>query len=322
MPNISFTVDESNAGIRLDKFLSRRFPEKTRSYITKHIQAGHISVNGLSVKPGYAVHAGDRVAVDIPVKETQLKAAPIPLDIVHEDESILVVNKPPGLTVHPGNGTENDTLVNGLLHYTDKLAFYGQSNRPGIVHRLDKNTSGLLVIARNDEAHRFLQKQFDTRQIKRVYSTLVWGIPGESSGTIHTFINRSRKDPTKMRTTRDKGKEAVTHWRLIKEYLYFALLEVRLDTGRTHQIRVHMASIHHPVVGDPEYNGREKQLMRLPDNLRKRGAHLLKQLNRQFLHAGQLSFIHPLDKKEVTFNAPLPTDLATTCQHLKDWFLL
>ncbi len=306
--------------MRLDKYLPRVIPEKSRSFFTRHIQTGHITVNGQSEKPGYTLRAGDVLRIDIPEKENRLLENNIKLDIIHEDASVMVINKPAGLTVHPGNGTENDTLVNGLIHYTHTLAFFGESDRPGIVHRLDKNTSGLLVVAKTDAAHRFIQQQFATRTIKRVYTALVWGVPRESSGTLHTYISRSRKDPTKMRITRDKGKEAITHWKTIREYHYFTLLKVRLDTGRTHQIRIHMASMHHPVVGDPEYNGREKQLATLPSNLRRRGIHLLKKLDRQFLHAGALSFIHPDTRREIHFTAPLPEDLKEVQTHLHKWF--
>ncbi len=322
MLNHKYHISAETAGQRLDKFLTGKKKKKTRSYFTRHIHSGHVLVNGNAEKPGYTLRENDTVLVTIPDVVRTVVAADIPLDIRYEDEAILVVNKPAGLTVHPGNGTENDTLVNGLLHYTDQLAFIGQSDRPGIVHRLDKNTSGLMVIAKTDAAHRFIQQQFDTRDIHRTYTALVWGIPKTESGTVHTFINRSRKDPTKMKVTHSTGKEAITHWRLLEEFHFFSLLELRLDTGRTHQIRVHMSSRHHPLVGDPEYNGREKQLMRLPDNLRKRGHHLLKNLKRQFLHASKLEFIHPLKKEAVSFESELPADLQSTYDNLREWFLL
>ncbi len=322
MRNLNFTIEGENEGLRLDKFLTGVTPGKTRSYFTRHIHAGHILVNGSREKPGYVLKSGDRVSVDIPSEKRSLEAVDIPLDIVHEDDALLVVNKPAGMTVHPGNGTENDTLVNALLHHTQNLAFLGESDRPGIVHRLDKNTSGLLVVAKTDAAHRFIQKQFDTREIHRTYTALAWGIPKENAGTVHTFINRSRKDPTKMKVTASTGKEAITHWRVLEEFHFFSLMELRLDTGRTHQIRVHMASIHHPLVGDPEYNGREKQLMRLPDNLRRRGHHLLKNLQRQFLHASRLEFIHPHSGQQVRFECELPADLRHARANLREWFLL
>ncbi len=322
MLNHKYYISGETAGQRLDKFLCGVLPDKTRSYFTRHIHSGHILVNDNAEKPGYQLRENDVVQVAIPEVVRSVEAADIPLDIVYEDDVILVVNKPAGLTVHPGNGTENDTLVNGLLHYTDRLAFIGQSDRPGIVHRLDKNTSGLMVVAKTDAAHRFIQQQFDTRDIHRTYTALVWGIPKNDAGTVHTFINRSRKDPTKMKVTQSTGKEAITHWRVLEEFHFFSLLELKLDTGRTHQIRVHMSSLHHPLVGDPEYNGREKQLMRLPANLRKRGHHLLKNLKRQFLHASQLEFLHPESGKAVAFKIPLPPDLNSAYHNLREWFLL
>lgn len=314
-------IDQQQANERLDIFLTALIPDHTRSYFTRHIKSGEISVNSVKVKPGYILQADDKIAMDIAENVSHLEPTEMTLDIVFEDEDILVVNKPAGLTVHPGNGTDADTLVNGLLFYTQQLALKGQSDRPGIVHRLDKNTSGLMVVAKNDKAHAGLRKQFDTKEIFRIYWALVWGIPKEQKGTIHTFISRSRKDPTRMAVTKT-GREAITHWKVIKEFSHLALLQLNLDTGRTHQIRLHMNWLGNPVVGDDDYNGRDSQLARLPDNLRKRGQHLLKLLPDQFLHAKELSFIHPVTKKRVHFKSDLPANLQLALDKLPDLFLM
>lgn len=316
------TVETEHHGKRLDLFLQENFPDKTRSFFTKNIKNNSIMVNGVAVKPGQKLVTGDIIAIDIVAETTNLQPADIRLDIIFEDEAIIVVNKPAGITVHPGTGTAADTLVNALLNYTRQLAFIGSSDRPGIVHRLDKNTSGLLVVAKSDAVHRKLQKQFDTKTIHRTYQALVWGIPAEGQGTIHTFINRSRKDPTKMAVTKTSGKEAITHWKALREFTYFTLLQFNLETGRTHQIRLHSNFMGCPIVGDPDYNGRETQLPRLPSNLKKRGHHLFKLLDRQFLHAIELTFIHPLTNQPCTFKTPLPADLQNVLDKINDLFLL
>ncbi|MCB0283127.1 MAG: RluA family pseudouridine synthase [Calditrichae bacterium] len=314
-------IDISGSGQRLDQFLSVSFPEQTRSFFTKLIKSAHIDVNGLKVKPGYILQVDDIVKIRYEETPSTLEPAEIQLDIVFEDEDIIVVNKQAGLTVHPGKGTESDTLVNALIHHTQNLALKGSSDRPGIVHRLDKYTSGLMVVAKTDQAHARLRRQFDTKTISRTYWALVWGLPKEHDGTIHTFIDRSRKDPTRMAVTR-KGREAITHWEILKEYNYFTLLKLNLETGRTHQIRLHMNWLGNPVVGDSDYNGRSSQLARLPANLRKRGQHLLNLIPRQFLHAKELRFLHPKTEKLVSFECPLPDDLQTALNKIPDLFLM
>lgn len=317
----TIVIDETGAQQRLDTFLTAYYPEKTRSYFTRHIKFENILVNSKKVKPGYILQSGDIATLELNEPVTNLEPADIDLDIIFEDEDIIVVNKPAGLTVHPGRGTAGDTLVNALLHHTQQLALKGQSDRPGIVHRLDKYTSGLLVIAKNDQAHLGLRKQFDTKTISRTYWSLVWGMPKEESGTVHTFIDRSRKDPKKMAVTK-KGREAITHWQVRKDFRYFSLIKLNLETGRTHQIRLHMNWIGCPVVGDGDYNGRDSQLSRLPANLRKRGQHLLTMVPNQFLHAKELSFIHPTKNEKVTFKSGLPTNLQEALDKLPDLFLL
>ena len=306
---------------RLDQFLAEIYPDKTRSYFNKQIKKNNILLNGKKVKSGYMLQKGDEISLILEDGERSLDAADIPLDIIYEDDALLVVNKPAGLTVHPGKGTENDTLVNALLNHTDKLAMIGRTDRPGIIHRLDKYTSGLLVIAKTDEAYHALRAQFESKDISRVYNALVWGSFAEDGDTITTFINRSRRDPTRMAVSKD-GREAVTHYRVLQDFTYFSFLEVWLETGRTHQIRVHMNHIHHPIVGDPDYSGRDSQLKRLPQQLKRRGQHLLKLLPRQALHARRLSFIHPQSKEKVSFESPLPQNMQSALDKLKQMFLL
>jgi 23S rRNA pseudouridine1911/1915/1917 synthase len=267
------------------------------------------------------VQEDDIIEVHFPVEKSVLEPADIHLDIIHEDEDIIVVNKPAGMVVHPGKGTGNETLVNALLNHTGSLSAVSDTERPGIIHRLDKNTSGLLVVAKNDKAHLHLRKQFDTRTIHRLYLALVWGKFNDPAGTVETLIDRSKKDPTK-RSVAQTGKRAVTHYTLLNDFEYASLLEVVLDTGRTHQIRVHMNFIHHPVVGDPEYSGRDSQLKRLPPNLRKRGKHLLDILPTQALHAKKLNFIHPASGKMVEFECAPPANFAEALRKLPDLFLL
>ena len=278
-------------------------------------------VNGEASKSGYTLHDNDQIEITFFVEQSDLKPADLPLNIVHEDDDIIVINKAAGMAVHPGKGTKGDTLVNALLHHTKTLSRIGDAERPGIVHRLDKYTSGLLVIAKNDKAHRGLREQFDNKTIHRIYNTLVWGSFKEKSGTIQTNINRSRRDPTKFAVALS-GREAVTHYNVLQDFLYTALLEVKLETGRTHQIRVHMQHIHHPVIGDEVYNGRDSQLKQLPFNLQKRGKHLLNLLPRQALHAKTLTFLHPAGGEQVTFESDLPEEMQSAIEKLPQLFLL
>ncbi len=317
----SFTVESAAVGKRLDQFLVERYPQFSRSYFNKLCKQKYVLVNASTVKSGYSVKEKDTIDITFHREEMSLEPADIPLHIVHEDAHILVVNKAAGIAVHPGKGTENDTLVNALLFYTKDLLGFGQSDRPGIVHRLDKFTSGLMVVAKTDRAMRHLRAQFDDRTIHRTYWSLVWGRFEEESGIVDTFIDRSRRDPTKFAVART-GKHAVTHWKVLQSFMYMSLLELKLDTGRTHQIRVHMNFLHHPVLGDGDYNGRNSQLKGLPPNLQKRGKHILKILPRQALHAKKLSFIHPGSGEEVTFQTELPADFKNVLEKLPQLLLL
>ena len=316
-----FEIPDGTQPQRLDLYLSQKYPDKTRSSLTKLIKSGHIRINDQQIKSGHIVHPHDQIKVTFPNEDSSIEPVDIPINIIYEDDHIIVINKEAGLVVHPGRGTENDTLVNALLFHTRELSSTNTEERPGIVHRLDRFTSGLLVVAKTDQAHVHLHKQFDTRTIHRTYWALVWGKKETNQETIETCINRSKKDPTKMAVSKT-GRNAITHIKTLKTFEYATLLEVNLDTGRTHQIRVHLNYIHHPVIGDPDYNGRESQLNRLPHNLRKRGTHLLKILQHQALHAKKLTFIHPGTNQQVEFESELPADFAEALEKLPDLFLL
>ncbi|MEJ2052566.1 MAG: RluA family pseudouridine synthase [Calditrichaceae bacterium] len=316
-----FKVPPRTESIRLDQYLSEKYPDRTRSFFTKLIKSNKILVNGQAVKSGYTVQTDDEVQIQYPEDANILIPADIPLNIIYEDDFIIVINKKAGMVVHPGRGTKDDTMVNALLNHCSQLSANDSGVRPGIVHRLDKYTSGLLVVAKTDQAHLHLRKQFDRHTIHRIYWALVWGKLDITKDTIETFINRSKKDPTKMAVTKI-GRTAVTHIKTLQNFEYATLLEIKLDTGRTHQIRVHLNYIHHPVIGDPDYNGRESQLKGLPPNLRKRGTHLLKILQRQALHAKKLTFIHPHTEKQVEFESELPADFTEALAKLPGMFLL
>ena len=230
----------------------------------------------------------------------------------------LLVDKPAGLVVHPGAGNRTGTLVNALLYHCTNLSGINGILRPGIVHRLDKNTSGLLVAAKNDASHIFLTRQFETRDIERTYRALVWGQVSPATGQIETFIGRSMRDRKKMSVSGERGRQAVTNFTLEEHFNYFSLLRLTLGTGRTHQIRVHLNHISHPVFGDPDYHGRQAQINRIPSNRQNYVLNVLKQLPRQALHAATLSFIHPESKKRMVFNSQLPADFENAQRLLRE----
>ena len=316
-------IKVTTSGLRLDKFIHSCYPNLSRSYIQNLIIKNHILVNNTPEKTGYKLKQHDLISVHFPsTTPVKIKAEKIPLDIVHEDEYLLVLNKPAGIVVHPAAGNFNGTIVNALLYHCNKLSANNGYMRPGIVHRLDKNTSGLMVIAKDDITHASLARQFETREIVRTYYALVWGVPNEEKGTIETLIDRSKKDRKKMTVSYKRGRNAVTNYELIQSFQYFSLLKLVLKTGRTHQIRVHLNYLHHPVFGDPDYNGRQSQLKQLPSFLQKRGAHLLKSINRQALHAKMLEFVHPHSHEKVFFNSEIPADFAGLIEKLPSIMLL
>ena len=280
------------SGERLDAFLARSVEGLTRSAAQKLIEGGNVLVCGRPGKKNDKLNPGDTVAVTIPEpKAVEIQPTEMELDIVYEDEDLLVINKPKGLVVHPAAGHQDDTLVNGLLHALgDDLSGINGELRPGIVHRIDKDTSGLLAVAKNDLAHTVLASQLKDHTMARTYECIVCGSFREDSGTVDAPIGRHPSDRKKMAVTPRNSKNAVTHWEVIKRYRGYTHVRCRLETGRTHQIRVHMASIGHPILGDTVYGHNKKELGQ----------------DTQCLHAGALSFRHPRDGRPVMVFAPLP----------------
>ncbi len=285
---MNFSITDDNQLGRIDKSLSTLIPDESRSQIKKWIDEDHVLVNGHPVKAKYHLEINDKIKV-IPIEPKKIDLEPenIPLDIVYEDDDVIVVNKPQGMVVHPSAGHPDHTLVNALLYHSPLSTINGEF-RPGIVHRIDKDTSGLLMVAKNDQAHRFLAAQLKNKTNEREYVAIVHGQITESKGTIDAPIGRSIVNRQKQAIIAD-GRHAVTHFQVLKRYQHYTLVSCRLETGRTHQIRVHMQYIHHPLAGDPLYGPRKT----LPGN-------------GQYLHARLLGFIHPTTKKQMTFEAPLP----------------
>lgn len=311
----TLTVKPNDAEKRLDAFVSEKIADCSRSYAAVLIRKHRIRVQDQIKKPGYRVKAGDQIHVLIPPPEPlDFKPEAIPIDILFEDESIIVVNKPPGLVVHPAPGHTSGTLVNALLHHCPDLKGIGGKQRPGIVHRLDKDTSGALVIAKNDAAHYHLSKQFKSRLVGKRYLALVHGSPQNETGTITLPIGRHPVDRKKMSTTTRKGRVAETRWQVRERFDKLSLVELDLKTGRTHQIRVHCAAIDHPIIGDPVYFKRRlrKALQADADWSR-----LIKNTSRQMLHARRLAFAHPANEKPLAFEAPVPADMRTLIDKLK-----
>lgn len=296
MENKIIIADKSE---RLDVFLSEKL-DKTRSAVKKLVDDGEITVNGNKVKAGRTLKIGEEIFVNIPDPvKLDLEAENIPLDIIYQDKDIAIINKPQGMTVHAGNGTHGSTLVNALLYHLDSLSGINGVIRPGIVHRIDKDTSGLLVVAKNDAAHLSLSEQIKNKTCHRIYLALLEGTVKQNDGIIDTFIGRSDKNRTMM-AVKDSGRRAVTHFKVLKRYKEFTFAEFRLETGRTHQIRVHCKYIGHPIVGDPVY-GYEKQKFKL---------------NGQLLHAWKLELTHPSTGERMSFEAPLPDYFQAVLQKL------
>lgn len=309
----TYVASPQDQGIRLDLFLAIQNPELTRSHLKRIIDQEHVFLNGKPAKAGARLRGGDIIDLTVPSPEP-MRAEPesIPLDILYEDDSIIVVNKPAGLVVHPAAGNYTGTLVNALLAHCGSLSNEGGPLRPGIVHRLDKNTSGVLVVAKNDLAHAHLAKQFQHHTITRRYVAVVIGGMPEDHGTITSLIGRHPIDRKRMSSHPRRGKEAITNWRVVKRYRFFSLLEVNLETGRTHQIRVHLSSIHHPVFGDPDYGG-IKPVGAIPPS---RFRHYLSRINRQALHAQALGFMHPVHNEYQEFQAAPPEDFQNLVNEL------
>lgn len=287
------TVPEETDGQRIDKAVSDLLPDQSRSYLKQLLKGGHILLNGNPAKPSARVKAGDQIRVDLPENTVpDIRAENIPLDILYEDDDLLVVNKPKGMVVHPAAGHYTGTLVNAVMyHCQGNLSGINGVLRPGIVHRIDKDTTGSVIICKNDAAHRCIAEQLKEHSIKRIYYALVCGNIRDEEITVNARIGRDLKDRKKMAVVRTGGKHAVTHARVLERFGNYTLIECRLETGRTHQIRVHMAYIGHPIVGDEVYGSRKRAPFPTQG---------------QCLHAGVLGFIHPFTGEYIETKAPLP----------------
>jgi 23S rRNA pseudouridine1911/1915/1917 synthase len=289
-----FEVREVEAGKRLDVFLAGEAEDYTRSYIQKLIEDGLALVNGVAARASYKVKQGDLIRLEVPEPEgMESKAEKIPLDIYYEDRDVIVINKPRGMVVHPASGNYSGTVVNALLYHCGDLSGIGGVLRPGIVHRLDKDTSGLIMVAKNDAAHVELARQLKDRLVTRIYLALVHGRVKEQSGVIDAPIGRDPKNRQKMAVVHKNARNAITNYRVLKHFDGYTYLELKLDTGRTHQIRVHLSFIGHPVAGDPKYGPSRPHFG----------------LKGQFLHAAVLGFKHPRTGVYLEFEAPLPGEL-------------
>ena len=307
----NFTVEKSLPGGRLDKFLCEKFPAASRGALQRLIEEGHIRVDGKIVKPTHSPRAGEEIEVHWPeARPAGAQPEKIPLDILFEDKSLLVVNKPAGLVVHPAAGHEEHTLVNALLHHCKcTLSGIGGVARPGIVHRLDKETSGCLVVAKNDETHLALAEQFASREVKKIYNAIVCSEPARESGEIRAAIARHPTHRKRMAARDDdEGRAAHTSYKVLERLNSATLVEAQIHTGRTHQIRVHFQFIGHPLVGDDTYGARQNARLKELTNYA---------APRVMLHARELSFIHPRRKKPVKFEAPLPEDFLAALKLLR-----
>ena len=300
MTVVTITIEAENAGERIDKALSTIQAEWSRSQISNWLADENIKVNGIDVKPKYKVRVGDVIEVTVPeVEDLEIIPEDLNLEIVYEDADVLVVNKPRGMVVHPAPGHASGTLVNGLMHHCTDLSGINGVARPGIVHRIDKDTSGLLMVAKNDVAHASLVDQLVNKTVTRKYTALVHGHIAHDKGTIDAPIGRDTKDRQKQAIV-DNGKHAVTHFQVIERFGHFTLVECRLETGRTHQIRVHMNYIGFPLAGDPKYG--PKKTIDFPG---------------QVLHAGVLGFVHPVSGEYLEFSSPLPEDFEQLLSDLR-----
>ncbi len=314
MKIIRFTIDSADSGQRLDLFLAQRETGLSRSQVKNVVEEGDVLVNGYVPKVSQKLKEGDVIELTLkPPKEAVACAQDIPLDIVYEDEAIIVINKPAGMVVHPAPGNPDRTLVNALLFHCKNLSGIGGVIRPGIVHRLDKGTSGLIVAAKTDEAHRKLAEQFEKHEVQKTYHVLVWGDVKGNAGEIFLPVGRHVTDRKKMSTKSRRGKDALTLWKTRERYGVATLLEVEIKTGRTHQIRVHLSSRGYGVIGDNIYGGAAKTRDIKDAGLK----NIVRTINRQALHATKLSFLHPTTGQRVIFAADMPEDLQELCRSLR-----
>jgi len=307
----NFTIEKSLPGGRLDIFLREKFPAVSRGAMQRLIEEGHVRVNGKIVKPTHSPRAGEEIEIHWPdARPAEAQPEEIPLDILFEDKSLLVLNKPAGLVVHPSAGHEEHTLVNALLHHcAGELSGIGGVARPGIVHRLDKETSGCLVVAKTDETHLVLSKQFADRRVEKIYNAITCGELARDSGEIRAAITRHSTHRKRMTVCdEDSGRAAHTSWRVVERLNAATLVEARIHTGRTHQIRVHFQFLGHPLVGDETYGARQNARLKELTNYA---------APRVMLHSRELSFIHPRTKKEMSFASPLPKDFREALKFLR-----
>jgi len=317
----SICVANPDQGRRLDVLVASHLSNCSRSFAANLISNAEIRVDGKPKKPGYRVKAGDKIEGRIPAPEPiGFKPEPIEINRLYEDKHLVVINKPPGLVVHPAPGHYSGTLVNALLYHCPDLKGIGGALRPGIVHRLDKDTSGALVVAKSADAHEYLAGQFKARTVQKTYLALVFGEFGETAGTIRLSIGRHPTDRKRMSTKSRKRREAETKWEICEQFNAITLLKLHLKTGRTHQIRVHCAAMDHPIVGDPVYRPRKlmKNITKTYSTLPLSMADALKAVNRQMLHAWRLGFVHPKTGEKMVFEAPLPRDMAALLEKLRD----
>ena len=316
----SICVKNSEQGQRLDVLVASHLSNCSRSFAANLISNAHIRVDGQPKKPGYRVKTGDNIEGQIPAPEPiDAKPEPIDIELLYEDKHLLVINKSPGLVVHPAPGHYSGTLVNALLYHCPDLSGIGGAHRPGIVHRLDKDTSGALVVAKTADAHEHLARQFKARTIQKTYLALVYGEFDATDGTIRLPIGRHPTDRKRMSTQSHKRREAETQWNICEQFKGLTLLELYLRTGRTHQIRVHCAAMDHPIVGDPVYRPRKfhKNIAKTYSVLPTSMIDAVKTVKRQMLHAWRLGFVHPVSGESMTFEAPLPEDMAALLERLR-----
>ena len=319
---ISLIVEEEDKNLRVDVFINKKQNDVSRTRVKKLILNEKLKLNNrIIIDPSKKISVGDILILSIPEpKKASLKPYKYKLDIVYEDNDLIILNKPAGIVMHPGAGNFDNTIVNALINYdTASLSNIGDELRPGIVHRIDKNTSGLVVIAKNNKTHEHLSVQFSEHSIKRIYHLLIWGKIRPSSGRVETFITRSSKNRQLMEVSNSKGKKAITNYKTIEvfENKYtptLSLLECKLETGRTHQIRVHMNYLGNSIVGDEKYKKKFKKIKNIDPLLEKN----LIGLNRQFLHAKTIGFIHPKKNKEMIFNSILPQELQIILKMLRN----
>lgn len=311
------TVPGNTAKERLDRFLTRFIGSFSRARLQKVIAEGLVLVDGVPAKASHLVLPNQKIDVCIPKPQKHdIEPEEIPLDIVYEDEHLLVVNKKAGMVVHPAFGNYTGTLVNALMFHCGRLSSVGGLQRPGILHRLDKDTSGLMVVAKNDPAHRSLAEQFKEKNMERVYWAIAWHEFAKTAGRIETYLARSPKNRKRM-TVQEKGKYSVTHYEVLESFGRYSLLQLQLETGRTHQIRVHLSYIGHPVFGDPEYGGRNRQLGGLSKQETAFADVYLNIIRRQALHAKVIGFYHPARKEIMRFDSELPSDMQLLLKHLR-----